>query len=207
MKSLKQQILNIYGREPQTMDELAECVIQVIEHQGPRVQGFAWDVAHNNLVSNTHSSPQGHPQNWRGEQHLPRGYPGWFGRVWIRYAGQPRSFGADPFDRTLTHTGTGGAGSYGGPWQGICSARWNRYGHRPPRGAYPAVVCYSWDYRFYDLDWPGIADWAHGQQVWSEISGKHWASEHRYSWTDPAVLAADAEFIAQCLEEKLKLTE
>src|SRR5579859_3405860 len=32
-------------------------------------------------VSNTHAAPFGKPTNWRGEDHLPRGYPGWRGRI------------------------------------------------------------------------------------------------------------------------------
>jgi len=214
MTLIKERILQVYGREPESLDELARCVIAVIENQknddygqggkNYRVAGFAWDIHYRDLVSNTHSSPAGLPQNWRGEAHLPKGYPGWMGRVWIRYAEPCRSFGSSPFDSTLTHTGTGGAGGYGGPWETISAERFRRYGHKRVKDAYPEICCYSWDYRIYQADWPKLTQWVEKQQIWSELSGKPWLKNHTFEWNDPEVLAQDAAFLAECATIKAK---
>jgi hypothetical protein len=212
----KKYILDAYGREPASPDELAQCVIKVIEsqlngshtHNHYQVVGFAWDIRYSDLVSNSHSSPEGYPQNWEGRDTAPRVYPGWSGRVWIRYADDTVSWGSSPFERTLTHTGTGGAGSYDGPWRSICSHRWNRYKNMRsiPADAYPEPRCYSWDYRFYDLDWPLLAQWVEKPRMWAELSGQPWDNRHRFEWTDPEVLAEDARFIAGCATIKAKET-
>ncbi len=214
----KANILKVYGRDPASLDELAECVKAVINSQMNsdrysskrdndrpyRVLGFAWDLVYSDLVSNSHSSPEGLPENFGGRSNLPRGYPGFTGRVWIRYGAEPKSFGSDPFRLTLTHTGTGGAGDYSGPWAGVYASRFHRYGHRQVEDAYPEIHCYSWDYRIYLEDWPSIATWVEKQQMMSLLSGRPWQTSHKFGWTDPEVLAADAEFQAECATIKSK---
>lgn len=220
-KPIKSNILKVYGREPETLDELARCVIAVIESQENgdiferknrkvkkmfKVLGFAWDICYTEGVSNTHSSPEGHPQNWRQTDGIPKCYPGWTGRVWIRYSEECRSFGSDPFAKTLTHPGTGGFGGYNGPWESIANHRFKRYGHGQPKKAYPEPKIYSWDYKLYDLDWPLIAKWVEKQRMWAELSGQPWQTRHKFEWTDEETLAADATFIAECATIKAKET-
>lgn len=212
--SAKKYILDIFGREPATLDELAECVIAVIESQYDsrepvekfKVLGFAWELRHSEHVSNGHSSPDGYPQNWGRKEGLPTGYPGWTGRVWIRYSKEPRSFANSPFPQTLTHTGTGGAGSYNGPWSNVAHHRFKRYGHISPKNSYPRIHCYSWDYRFYDLDWPLLSQWVEKQKMWAELKGQSWDDCHRFKWIDPATLQADLAFIEECATIKAKET-
>jgi hypothetical protein len=222
-KPIKSNILKVYGREPETLDELARCVIAVIEGQENgdisfdrrgskrklshyKVVGFAWDIRYSDLVSNTHSSPEGYPHNFMRKEELPKGYSGWTGRVWIRYAEECRGFGGDPFAKTLTHTGTGGAGSYDGPWKNIASHRFKRYGFGQPKNAYPEPKVYSWDYRFYDLDWPKLAEMVSKQKMWAALKGQQWDNRHFFEWTDEETLAADATFIAECATIKAKET-
>jgi hypothetical protein len=206
-KPIKANILKVYGRDPATLDELAECVMAVINSQAPvPVVGFAWDINYHEMVPNSHSSPEGLPDNFRNQDHLPKGYPGFSGRVWIRYGEEPESFGSDAFRRTLTHPGTGGFGSYSGPWTAIGTARFQRYGHRQIPDAYPEINYYSWDYRIYLADWPALEQWVEQQQILSTLSGKPWQTSHKFNWTDPATLAADAEFMAECATIKAKET-
>lgn len=221
-KPIKANILKVYGREPETLDELARCVIHMINSQengdifGRRersqpkfykVIGFAWDIAYGGMISNSHSSPEGYSQNWGRKENVVKGYPGWCGRVWIRYTDKCRNFGSAPFKETLTHIGTGGWGNYDGPWLDISTVRFSRYSQkRMPKDAYPEPNCYSWDYRFYELDWPLLAHWVEKQKMWGELSGQEWNTRHRFEWTDPDVLAADSAFIAECATIKAKET-
>lgn len=215
MGKIKDNLLKVYGREPRDLDDLAHCVIAVINSQINRdswsrkkkvtedrphcVVGFAWDIKWSPSVSNSHSSPEGYPQNWgRDKKGVPEGYPGYHGRVWIRYADEPRSWGSEPFEATLTHTGTGGAGSYSGSFAAVASARYHRYGHQRIKGAYPEVNCYSWDYRIFDYDFPGIVEAREKHEVWDRLADQNTVNSHKFEWQDPDTLIADAEFMAEC---------
>jgi hypothetical protein len=199
-KPIKDRILQIYGHDPATLDELAQCVLAVIQHQTDNnVVGFAWNICHQARIGCTHGGPEGHIRNWRGSTRgVPQWYPGWSGRVWIRYGQEPTHFGHDPFAKTLTHTGTGGRGTYDGPWDAISTLRYLRYGHTSPAGMCPTVFCYSWDYRLYEADWPVLAHWVDQQNVATALSQKPWHKQHTFEWTDPTIAAADANFIAEC---------
>ena len=215
-KQIKENILKVYGREPKTLNELAQCVIEVIESQqnidgwynekkhkprkfkNHKVVSFAWQVHRSEEVSNSHSAPEGYPENWGCKANLPTGYPGWKGRVWIRYQDEPYSFlCSGSFKKTLTHTGSGGAGAYDGPSSAIGSARFRRYGHGEPKGAYPEIHCYSWDYRFYDLDWPEIAKAYEKSKVINHLGGPAPVKDHYFCWTDPETEHCDNEFLAE----------
>src|ERR1700727_2046995 len=138
MTSLKEKFLRIVGKEPETLDELAHGVIKVIESQTTKiwngniylqhpikVLGFSWDIWYRSTVSNSHSAPEGKQTNWGGyKTDIPTSYPGWEGRVWIRYAPikNGHHISSTPFCNTLTHPGTGGSGTYDGPWSALSAA-------------------------------------------------------------------------------------
>jgi hypothetical protein len=125
LDKFKKPIVDLYGKEPETLDELAECVIKVM-NQRSDVLGFQWDMWYSKCVSNTHNSPIGKPTNWGCNDDLPRGYPGWAGRVWFRIRDR-NSFGSEVLANTLTYTGTGGYGGYHGPWENIGEALYELY--------------------------------------------------------------------------------
>lgn len=212
----------IYGDEPKTMEEMAWAVIKVIdEHRDRRVSGtsrrpvytespkvecvgFSWQVTHSDHVSNSHSNPEGYPSNFGGKPGVPTGYPGWTGRVWVRYKHeQGYTFGSDPFSRTLTHTGTGGAGGYRGPWEEISTARWRRFGNDVHGDdVFAPVKCYSWDFRIYDYDWPEVTASVVKQYekdcVWAVLNNSPVPNQinHYFLWEDPAQKALDQAFLA-----------
>jgi len=224
--STKKYIQSIVPQEPRTLDELAHVVMAVAnayvyrqlsrgkltETPTPPVVGFAWNICWTDHVSNSHSSPEGMSQNWTGRgvdkdgNPIPRGYPGWTGRVWIRYADAPQTFGSEPLNRTLTHSGTGGGGSYSGPWKDICNQHYNRYGHRRGPGMYPRPACYSWDYRIYAQDWPLVAEQIDKERMWAILKNESFFGGHNFEWNDHVVRAADQAFLAECktlnLEER-----
>jgi hypothetical protein len=195
----RQKMVASYGKEPETLDELAECVIKQISSKNP-VAGFAWHVAHY-YVSNNHNAPIEGETNWGNrKQGVPSGYLGWEGRVWIRYVDRVDGYGSDKFNTTLTYTGTGGWGGYDGPFQAISTARFKRYGNMyKGKDAYPEPQVYSWDYRFFDLDWPLINQQFEAEDIIKKLSGKDtqkWV--HKFEWQDPTVVEADKKFIEEC---------
>ena len=201
-RELKNELLEIYGKEPESLDDLAHCCINVIDHNlkntNNRVVGFAWNVTHTDRVSNTHSCPIDGVENFRCEQDKPRGYPGYSGRVWIRYAKDPISWGSAPFEKTLTYPGAGGRGAYGGIWSCIATATWES--RRINELKYPMPACYSWDYRFYIDDFEGIECYRN----WLILQDKQ-HEPHQFEWQDPETIAADKEFIEKYRQYKANL--
>ena len=135
---------------------------------------------------------------------------GWLGRVWVRYAGRCESFGSDPFKATLTYPGTGGWGGYNGPWEQLNNA-WHkvvspqcyRNGRRipVPKDLYPEPQAYSWDYRLFDQDWPGVTENLERQQMWDLLSDrKPQTITHEFLWEDPEIAAQDREFMSTVKE-------
>jgi len=87
------------------------------------------DLRWSDLVSNSHSSPLNGVTNWGSEDDLPKGYPGWAGRIEWKCSHDLPCFGSNIVDGTGIHIGTGGG--TGG----------NRYG---------------FSVRFFADDWPGL---------------------------------------------------
>lgn len=186
-KELMDQMVSIYGKVPESPDEMAQAVIQRINTL-PRgrpygsevpgnleVIGFAWDISHQPLMNslNNFSKELG---------------SGWAGRVWIRYRTPPYGFGSDPFQYTLTYPGAGGFGSYGGPWVDIYS-----------RGGAHSISLelnvYSWDYRFFDYHWEWSEEWLKAQRLINCLSGRGQRFSHRFLWNDPERAQADQKFL------------
>lgn len=207
----KKKILDIFGRDPESLDDLALCVKSVIEYQDNvgfggrqgqktryKVSGLSWTIRESQ-VSNSHHGPLIGKTNWSGrDKSVPTSYPGWHGRVWIRYQEAPRDFGSSPFSMTLTHTGTGGGGSYSGPSHAVSAARFKRYGHAKQPGSYPEIHCFSWDYSIFLDDWPGLKHNIERDLIIAELSSKQRDLVHKFDWIDPATAAADAQFLAEC---------
>jgi hypothetical protein len=226
---------SVYGAEPTTMDQLANCVIQIINShrdtslyprgmasiKTTKCVGLSWQLAHFDNVSITHCSPEGFPRyNWYSKAKQPSGYPGWSGRVWVRYAEDSVRFGSDAFERTLTYTGTGGGGHYDGPWRNVASKRFNRYGRGRDLNAYPEPAIFSWGYKIFDADWPEIAEikafkkaikkWErtvlkrYNEQAMLAKLEERWIPPvthlphptHDFLWECPETAAKDAEFLA-----------
>ena len=195
-QQLKNNLIKTWGREPTSLDDLAECCIAVINQwltdngEDNRVVGFSWDIRLDKSVSNSHNCPINGDTNWDRDPDKPLGYPGYYGRVWIRYANKIASFGSKPFESTLTYPGTGGGGSYGGPWQAINALRYDRHGYATGPDLYPVPKIYSWDYKFFIHDFEGLEHWIN----WLILQDKSYAT-HRYTWQDPKIKQADLDFM------------
>jgi hypothetical protein len=221
----QQHIVDIFGKEPETLDEVAKACIAVISANSTRVVGFAWTIGFAQEVSNSHNAPINGYTNWGGHDTRgdDRNYPGFGGRVWIRYAEDPDFMRcSDNFNKTLTYTGTGGGGSYNGPWDDISLATYGTRTRKDYRHRfvykYPNPKCYSWDYRFFSSDFPAlctdptvlladeIAAFNHAEDekvIWNKLQNTYYrrekfALEHGFEWTDPELKAADEKFLAEC---------
>jgi hypothetical protein len=191
MQPKKKYILDVFGHEPSTLNELGDCVRAVIDNEmdksGNRCVGLQWDIRYSDTVSNTHDAPMSGIINFGSRDGKPTSYPGWLGRVWVRYAIYPKSFGSDPFQRTLTYTGTGGFGSYSGPWERIAKTHYQRGMLKRQKLDYPEPAIFSWDYRIFADDWPVL-------MMWATLSNNENCT-HRYHWVDLDVHKQDLEFI------------
>jgi len=182
----KPYILKVVGREPQSMNELAHCVIDVISRD-VKVVGFAWNLIFG-TVANTHSCPIGGTIS--PSFYTNRDYKGWKGRVWIRYSDEIKkyTFASHTFRKTITHTGTGGIGGYNGPWDKFLHDQYIT------KRAYRDLNCYGWDYRIYDLDWPEIKEVTEYNELltYSKLKDELVTSlHHKFEWTDPDIQESD----------------
>lgn len=142
-------LAEIYSDVYAELDQIGNSVRDHINSRCPLL-GIKWNVEHITSVSNTHSHPQNGVENWHCRRDKPHGYPGWDGRLWLRYKQHCEHFGSDVVDGSLTYAGTGGAGDYNGPWR------------------YPIPHTFSWDYRFYDSDFEKLEELisiAHAQRL------------------------------------------
>jgi hypothetical protein len=227
-KKLRDNVIKLYGKEPATLDELAEAIIAIINNHNPRawstrsdkqnvpdklnVLGFAWNISYNDKVSNSHSAPRSGKTNWGGRtEGAPSNYPGFQGRVWIRYdSNKDFGFGSDPFRETMSHTGTGGGGSYDGEWKAIASAHFKTYGHNR-KSPILRPELFSWDYKIFLDDWPlsgplikelisketDAMELRNTYKILANQPKEVFKLEHKYSWNDPATVLADEAFLKE----------
>lgn len=216
---LKNEFIEITGKDPESFDELAECMKIIINSkiarpwQSPKrkntppvyykIVGLAWDIKYSESVSNSHCAPIHGVQNWDRRSGAPTGYRGFSGRIHIRMAEDLCGTGSDLFDSTVTYTGSGGSGSYSGPWERVSTAHYRTYQNTRPD---TRPHCYSWEWRFFLDDFPGLEamfapayDKYQKEKTWSILKDpgrmvKNFVLENKYHWIDPETQKADEEF-------------
>lgn len=210
MGPIKLHAQTIYGDEPATLDELGHALIKMINANDiptpwgkkktarATCVGLEWDIKWTDRVPSGYDAPEGCKPGWLSRNdglESTQNYPGWVGRVWVRYANEKSrgfGFGSDPFNNTLTYTGTGGFGSYDGPWNRILKVRYHNHRTYP----YPEPNVYSWDFRIFAQDWPLIAEEFDKDRAWHILSGKPWIhSKHSFSWNDLEQEQRDQEYM------------
>ena len=190
MHPKKQHIFDIYGKEPTTLDELAESAIAVINHQAivdeSRLVGFGWLIEYGN-VSTYHNCPIGFIKNVTSLDQVL----GFKGRIWLRYENRPKTFKSSGYlDDTLVYSGTGGAGAYNGPWQEISSKKFHTLGHSDD------VVVFGYDCIIFLDDWPILKDYFSKKTTWSRLKDSEFHYNHTYTWSESATAAKDREFLS-----------
>ena len=204
MHRRQKRIISVFGKEPETLDEIAKSCIAMINTKAT-VVGFVWDIEYNQRTSNSHHAPIGGTTNWGNRNPgAPRHYPGFEGRVWIRFS-KPPSFAPDLFNLTLTYPGTGGGGSYDSVWNSVYNVAWRSRGIKN-FGPRRDVFCYSWDYRFFLSDFPKYQikfekqhDRFLQETEWNLLKGctknPIFKLKHRFNWNDLETIEADKEFL------------
>jgi len=214
MLNKKERWLKIAGKEPETLNELFYSTIDVLNHELklaalnssrnkkeksiPRVLGLKCNLSYFGLVSNSHYCPQNGTTNWGWNNRKTdvRGYPGFAGRVWVRLSndvgGSYHSFG-----NTLTYPGTGGSGSYDGPWENIN----HHFYYSKNKEPINELNIYSWDYIFFISDFPLIEKKIEIKKTVDLLSNKLTKIYSTECWEDPNQLLIDQEFI-QSVKEK-----
>lgn len=164
-----------------------------------KVEGLSFKLSWSNSVSNSHCCPRNGVRNWGGKETYsdgtakPRGYPGWHGRIWIRYSNQFYIIsGSDPLSGSGVHIGTGGYGSYSGPWELTLKSIWElkRQG-RIDRDT--NISCYSWDCKVFAEDFPDIAEEYTTARAMLRLQGMKHDPDLYYLYTDPDVQTKDEE--------------
>lgn len=145
-----------------------------------RVVGFSWNLTYSNRISNTHSAPKGKRSNWGCyDKDLPIGYPGFSGRIWVRYENHPVSFGSSPFENTCVHTGTGGAGNYDHQkWSALKLYTKNR------KLADEIWHTYSWDVKIFVEDFPELEEAITFEILKGDFENGSTRRTYQYNWED-----------------------
>jgi hypothetical protein len=177
----KQKIIDIFGKEPENLDEVAKAIIATARANGHALTGFAWQLHYKSRLSNSHSAPLDGVRNFTGQPHLPSGYPGLTGRIWIRLEKQDKChFASDLLNETCAHPGSGGAGSYSGPWDTM-------YKECPNE----KLRLFSYELKLWVSDWPNIERIINRQMLFPALKQQAFSYAHSFEWTDPEVLARD----------------
>lgn len=178
----KDKWLSIVGKEPSTMDELFEGVVKVVQHGLRHTRRpaylcyFAWDLTYRDCVSNTHDAPMTGVRNWESDPSKPKGYPGYYGRVWATFSNDPGDFSDAIFGATLTYTGTGGYGNYNSPFP-----------HHEKGELYPV----SYDYRLFLDDWPLVFQSIGKKRTLSKLKDDNFYNTYRKVWSEKADVILD----------------
>ena len=114
-ENLRQSVINQMRVECSSFDELKtyliekwdQMVTEKVKLEEINFSRMNWY----DSVSNSHHCPKNGITNWWSKPDLPKGYPGWIGRIHIQVTGRL-------FDQSIilsrlgVHIGTGGGGSY-----------------------------------------------------------------------------------------------
>lgn len=208
-KSYKQQCQDRLFQQrgsPSTLDELGELLIAHINSKGkqPQVLGLHWEISYIKMISNSHSAPVAGVQNFERNAALPKGYPGFAGRIWFRL--NKSGLGSSALSESLTYTGTGGYGTYNGPYRAL-SRNWHSY--QVARDQNKQILLkhkisepevYSYDYRIYLADWPLLEKTINQQIIVNTLKGNPTEIVHRFDWVDNETQQQDREFVREWTE-------
>lgn len=192
--------------EPANLDELGLALVNHVNNLGAsskgrdkdqRVLGLVWNISSGEQC-NSHNSPVGIPSSFRD----PDRFPAFYGRVWLRLAKAPGWSATDYFEGSCCHLGSGGGGSYDGPWDQLYTT-WHQQ-HRRWRTRvkpdYPEPNLYSWTFTVWLQDWPLIEKHYGKLDMLDMIKGvrvDYLKRNHTFAYEAEGIDAADGKYIQQ----------
>ena len=184
----KKQILDIFGKEPETLDELGHCIFTVANYFSTQLDGLAWNIEYKPNISNTHNCPINGECNFSRHPDQPLYYSGFAGRVWLRVSKSCKeSFSSDILGGSLVRTGTGGAGSYNGPWN-----------HFETANGLPKTRLASYgQFNIFLDDWPIINEWVEHRALFDIIQEKSLKINHTFFWESDEIMQYDKQIIGE----------
>lgn len=188
-----------------TLDDFTKKIVDGIRHDVKigrdntenELLGIAFDVTYKDFISNTHSAPKNGVENFLCKKELPKGYPGFSGRVWYRTKNEHNPKNTfQKFPTGCLHTGTGGYGSYG------CKL-WNtfsNYNYRYGMGRENKPFIYSYDCKIFTDDFPEFEEFFTNEilneEVMAALGNRSQKPFHiKYEWFDEETKQKDLEFI------------
>jgi len=194
--SKKQKILDIFGKEPDTLDELGHCIVAVANHDNKNLDGIAWGIEYDPKVSNSHECPELGQKNWARNGELPMYYPGFRGRLWVRsseYYKEP--FLSSLLDGTLTYMGSGSGGATSGPWKKYYYSQ-----HIPNI----RLGCY--EFKFFLDDWPIISNMIGKKELFRTLNDDdRLRLHHNFLWESDEAITIDRKVLGDDAYESLLL--
>ena len=142
-----ERINELYG-PPLSLQELCDNVFNYANKyylKERELLGWGMRVRFSEETCNTRDAPHNGKTNWYWDDDLPKGYPGWAGRMWMFYHRQSRMGSNDDnlFPNLRLYTGTGGYVLYECPFYSLIKYEKDIY----PLGH---------DFRFFQADWPSL---------------------------------------------------
>lgn len=188
-----EEISKAYGKEPTNCNEMCEAIIAYVNSINPQsLVGLAFEVQYSENVSNSHSCPHNGVQNFSGDKNKPRSYPGLSGRIWYRFSDRVSGFSSNIIERALVHTGTGGGGSYGGPYTNADSAT---YKCRCAGLKVDELQIFSMDVKIFLDDFPAVKNNIDQHFTFNILQNKRPEFKFSYNYLDESVLEQDRKII------------
>jgi len=197
--AIKKRQVELFGKDPETLDELFDMVKVVIndnlkEIGELRVTGLGLRLIENSSVSVWHDAPIGCKTNWGGrDKNAPRYYEGYTGRIWLRVNDKYSAWTNDLFRGSATHTGTGGGGSYDGQWNKINILFFKAPKRLKKKFIDPQIT--SYDCKVFLQDFPILQEKVEKEKVWDTLkNNKEEKTYFEKWWNDPEQIELDKEF-------------
>jgi hypothetical protein len=146
--------------------------------------GLALSMQWSDRVSNSHSCPINGTTNWDCDDTLPTGYPGFNGRIALRFDRSPTGFSTDVLHGSCAHGGSGG-------WRPSVKV-WKDVSRRATDANLPGHYT-EYELRIYVEDFPKLA--RHMEQLKTmhllQFPDKPFLLLRDYVWIDPLQQALD----------------
>lgn len=162
-----------------SLDELAEHTIETIKQnighhsysadssQGNQLLGFFWYIRSFHNISNHSYAPVGHSTNPGGRDlNMPTGFPGWYGKMTLRFRHKVWLWGSNMMNNTLIHTSTSDRTIKRFPDK-----------TKNKKDENYEIEFYNWKINFFNSDFPNLDM----EQAFAKLKGET-ITAHAYDW-------------------------